>query len=226
MKKRILLAALLAFVPALSAAAQTNGVRDRTATDGPITPITDGAQISARFQLIAGEWNFLYATLPPGRLAPVIHHIVFGHTDSGYVATLLGMKADIRSDDSKYIDFTPPDIYKLTEVDDAVEGGFPRTQLVFQNAFTNAQGQNLTGSFVIFLVPKTGRIIGIDYADFPTGDSTATPLPDGFWAGVRGNVSGIDAFLPTALDLFQQYSAKTDTNEQSAVIARWSGYGH
>ena len=136
------------------------------------------------------------------------------------------MKQDIRASNSKYIDFAPPDVYKLTEVDDAVEGGFPRTQLVFQNAFTNAQGQNLTGSFVIFLVPKTGRIIGIDYADFPTGDSSATPLPDGFWAGVRGNVSDIDAFLPTALDLFQQYSAKTDTNEQSAVIARWSGYGH
>lgn len=226
MKKRILLAALLAFVPAFSARAQTNGVRDRTATDGPITAIRDDAQISARFELIAGEWNLLYATIPPGRLAPVIHHVVFSHTDGAYAASLVGMKGDIGTSDAKYINFTPPDTYKLTEVDDAVEGGFPRTQLVFQNAFTNAQGQNLTGSFVIFLVPKTGRIIGIDYADFPTGDSSATPLPDGFWAGVRGKVSEIDAFLPTALDLFQQYSAKTDTNEQSAVIARWSGYGH
>lgn len=224
MKKRLLALALLLLVPAFKAGAQTKGVSDRMAAD-VFNQVTDDAQISARFALIAGEWNLLYATIPPGRLAPVIQHVVFSHTGNAYTATLVGMKTDIRASDSKYVTFSSPDIYKLTEVDDAIQSGFPRTELIFQNAFTDAKGGHLTGSFDIFLVPSTARIVGTDYADFPTGDSSVTPPRDGFWAGIRGNVADIDAFERAALDLFQQYSGQPDFDHQSVVFGHWSGYG-
>jgi hypothetical protein len=224
MKRKMLSAALFVMVGAFSGGAQTNGVRDRMASDGPITQITDDAQVSARFDRIAGDWNILYVTVPSDRHAPEIFHIAFNHSGSVYLATFTAIKSGIGTGNTTLMTIAPPFSYSLTDVDDATEGGFARTQLVFQRAYIDESGRNITGSFVIFLVPSTGRIMGMDFADFPTGDSTVVPGLDGYYAGVRGGVPDIDTFEPMAQDLSHQYALKP-ANEQAKVFADWAGYG-
>src|SRR5579862_2072809 len=178
--KKLLPATFLIFVLTFSAAAQTAGVSDRMATDGPPTVITDDAEISVRFNRIAGDWNFLYATVPAGRRTPAIYHLTFNHTGSTYSATFTVSKSDIGSANATVAPFTLPYSYLLTDVSDGMQAGYARTQLLFQMAHTTSTGDPFTSSFVIFLVPGTGRMIGIDFADFTTGDKGAVPDLDGF----------------------------------------------
>lgn len=223
--KKLLSVAFLTFLLTFSAAAQTSGVSDRMATDGPPTVITDDAEISVRFDRIAGDWNFLYATVPAARRAPAIYHMTFSHTGSTYSATFTVSKSDVGSAKATAAPVTPPYSYVLTDVSDGAQAGYARTQLLFQLAHTTSAGDLVTSSFVIFLVPGTGRMIGIDFADFTTGDKGAVPDLDGFWAGVRGSASDIDTFDPMARDLYQQYARQGPGPEQGKVFATWAGYG-